>query len=157
MTTTALLLLSSLITERRFGPSSDSSLSCCKRAWYQSSLNISFPAWQFLFFNFPYVTQDWSHLCFRVNRSSRSAPDSKSSVHLVTTAGGNNWQVIFGHTVHLTHDWNPQLVPKMAKSNVLRHIRVSSLWVTTFKVNPLCLLCWWTTAKCSRVSSAVMH
>lgn len=154
MATTALLLLSSLIRER-------------KKMWpqfwlftflLQKELGISKVSTSSLFgkklFSFSLCdTRLASSLVLEYdlqeNTSSRSPPDSKSSVHLATAAGGNNWHVLFGHTAHLTHDWNPQLVRKIAKSNVLRHIKASSLSVTTFKVNPLFLLCWWTTAKCS--------
>lgn len=137
--------LPSLEKERKCGPSSDSSLSCCKRSLV-SAKSQHLPCLEKNYFHFLYVTQDWPHLILEYdlqeNTSSRSPPDSKSSVHLATAAGGNNWQVLFGHTAHLTHDWNPQLVRKIAKSNVLRHIKASSLSVTTFKVNPLFLLCW---------------
>lgn len=132
-----------------------------KGAWYQSSLNISFPAWKNFIFVFlmQHKTGVISVLRYDLqeNKSSRSAPDLKPNVPLVATEAGNNWQVIFGHAVHLTHDCNPQLVHKIAKSNVLRHIKVPSLSVTTFKVSLLFLLCWWTTANVAERASAVMH
>lgn len=143
--------LPSLLKEINSGPSSDSSLSCCKRSLVSARSQHLLPCLEKIIFISLMQHNTWAISVLgydmQENKSSRSAPDSKPSV---TTAAGNNWQIIFGHTLHLTHDWNPQLAHKIAKSNVLRHIKAPSLSVTSFKVNPLFLLCWSTTAKCSR-------
>lgn len=88
------------------------------KGWYQSSHNF-FPAWKNLIFIFFMWHKTGSISVLRYDlqesKSSRSAPDSKPSVLLVTTAGGNDSHLVFGHTVHLTQDWNPQLYTRLLK------------------------------------------
>lgn len=63
--------LPSLLKERKSGPSSDSSLSCCKRSLVSVKTQHLLRCLEKFYFHFPYATEHWSHLCSRVWSSGK--------------------------------------------------------------------------------------